>query len=99
MLVEGKLKESLLRPGTIWRRKKDGSWERVYLDSSTSRLIRGNKVGEVDFRTPFGLEHMPREKFLSSFEFLGWAEIRLSEITCDKNLIQSIGDPKLWKQR
>ena len=89
-------KRALLRPGTLWKRKRNGAWERVYLESTKSRLLKDG-LREVDFRTPFGLEHIPRAKFLQTFEFIGWAEVRLEELAHDKNLIPTIQDPKLWK--
>lgn len=90
-------KESLLQPGTIWKRKKNGGWERVYLERVESSLVfasRGNKY--IDFRTPFGEEYILRKKFLAQFTFLGWAKTRLEELTSDKNLIPSIADPRTW---
>lgn len=96
MLLKPEQKKDLLRPGTIWKRRVSGSWQRVYLESLESRLIQ-NSSSAVDFRTEFGLEHLPRKRFLESFEFLGWAEVRLNEIADDKNLIPTIGDPKEWK--
>ena len=88
----------LLRPGTIWKRRANGAWQRVYLESLESRLII-NGQGSVDIRTEFGLEHIPKKKFIQSFEFIGWAKIRLEEIADDKNLIPSIEDPKIWMTR
>lgn len=97
MFVKPEIKSRLLKPGTIWKRKVNGSWQRVYLESTYSRLVQ-NSSSSVDFRTEFGTEHMPRTKFLSLFEFLGWASVRLNEIADDKNLIPTIGDPKEWKK-
>lgn len=88
-------KLSLLTPGTIWKRRRNGKWERVYLEASKSRLVM-NELGSVDFRTEFGSEHIQKKKFISQFEFVGWARIRLTEIADDKNLIPSIEDPRLW---
>lgn len=79
-------KKKLLLSGTIWRRKRKGEWENVYLENVVSKLLREG-TSEVDFRTPFGLEHLPRRKFLSSFEFLGFASLRLEELASVKNLI------------
>ena len=72
-------KASLIQPGTLWRHRKNGKWERVYLESIQSKLL-ANGQGAVDFRTEFGTEHLPRGKFLSQFEFIGWAKVRLNEI-------------------
>lgn len=88
----------VLQPGTIWKRRVNGSWQRVYLESLESRLVQNSQMS-VDIRTEFGDEHIPRKKFLQSFEFIGWANIRLNEIADDKNLIPSIEDPKIWMQQ
>lgn len=98
MIVKNEIKPKLLKPGTIWKRKQNGEWQRVYLESTHSRLIL-NSLSEVDFRTEFGLEHLPKNKFLAQFEFLGWARVRLNEIASEENLIPTIGDPKEWMQK
>jgi len=91
-------KKSVLRPGTIWRRRKNGAWERVYIESLESRLI-ANSSSAIDIRTEFGCEHIPKKKFLESFEFCGWAKIRLNEIASEKNLIPTLGDPRIWMKQ
>ena len=88
-------KQKVLRPGTIWKRRKNGGWERVYLERLESRLI-AKMNSSVDIRTPFGEEYIPRKKFLETFTFLGWAKVRLDELAEDRNLIPSIADPRTW---
>lgn len=95
MQLEPQQKAKLVRPGTIWQRRKNGGYERVYLESTFSKLLRdGSK--EVDIRTPFGLEHIPLTKFLIAFEFLGWARLKLKDLTSDKNLLPLTEDISAW---
>lgn len=82
-------KRKLIKPGTIWARKKNGKLERVYLESVHSKLLRdGSK--ELDILTEFGFEHVPLLRFLAYYEFLGWARIKLPNICDNKNLIPLI---------
>lgn len=95
MQLEPQQKAKLVQPGTIWQRRKNGEYERVYLESTFSKLLRdGSK--EVDIRTPFGLEHIPLAKFLIAFEFLGWARLKLKDLTSDKNLLPLTEDISAW---
>ena len=88
-------KKKYLSPDTIWKRKNRGTWERVYVESLSSRLLR-NGAGYVDIRTPFGTEAVPRDKFIALYEFCGWANVRLGEIADDKNLKPFLGDSLKW---
>lgn len=85
-------KKQCMRPGSIWQRKQNGKWQRVYLESLYSRLLRDG-AGYVDIQTEFGLESVRVFKFLSDYEFLGWARIKLKDLTKDKNLIPLMEDP------
>lgn len=80
-----KLNLDNLRPHTIWKQKVNGKWEYVYLESLTSKLIR-NGISEVDFRTSFGLEHLPRGKFLKNFIYVGDAILKITELASLKNI-------------
>lgn len=84
-------KLSVLKPGSIWRRKHFGAWQRVYLESTHTKLLRESS-GEVDIWTGFGFEHVKIPTFLKSYEFLGWARIKFPDITADKNLIPLLED-------
>lgn len=90
-------KLSLIQPGTIWKRKVNGSWERAYIERLESRLLLKGQ-GQIDIRTAFGEEHIPKKKFLAQFTFLGWAKTRLEDLLSDQNIIPSISDPKLWRK-
>lgn len=95
MQLEPYQKARLVQPGTIWQRRRSGEYERVYLESTYSKLLRdGSK--EVDILTPFGLEHIPLTKFLLAFEFLGWARLKLKDLTSDKNLLPLMEDISAW---
>ena len=95
MQLEPQQKAKLVQPGTIWQRRNNGKYERVYLESTFSKLLRdGSK--EVDIRTPFGLEHIPLTRFLIAFEFLGWARLKLKDLTSDKNLLPLTEDISAW---
>lgn len=85
-------KKELLKPGTIWQRKKNGKWERIYLESLHTKLLRVES-GYVDIQTEFGLEPVKVSKFLADYEFLGWARIKITEICSDRNLIPLTLDP------
>lgn len=85
-------KMACLKPGSIWRRRKLGQWQRVYLEAVQSKLLRDGS-GFIDIRTEFGLEFIKLQKFLSGYEFLGWARVKLPQITSDNNLIPLMEDP------
>lgn len=87
-LMKPNQKDEFFRPGTIWAHKVNGHWELVYLQALTSRLIR-NGSREVDFYTPFGLEHLPREKFLSLFVPVAFARITFERLASLDNLKMS----------
>lgn len=87
-LMKPSQKDEYLRPGTIWAHKVNGHLELVYLHSLTSKLIR-NGSREVDFYTPFGLEHLPREKFLSQFTPVAFARITFERLASLDNFKMS----------
>ena len=82
----------LIQPGTIWQRKVRGTLERVYIESTHTRLLRSG-IGYADIQTPFGVEPVKVSKILELYEFLGWARIKLPELCSDKNLIPLTIDP------
>ena len=84
-LLKPERKSEFFSPGSVWAHRVSGHWELVYLHSLTSRLIR-NSSREVDFYTPFGLEHLPREKFLSQFTPVGWARVKFEGLASLDNI-------------
>ena len=84
-LLKPERKSEFFSPGSVWAHRVNGHWELVYLHSLTSRLIR-NSSREVDFYTPFGLEHLPREKFLSQFTPVGWARVKFEGLASLDNI-------------
>lgn len=78
-----------LAPGAIW--EKVGSnfahaGERVYIESIKTSLLRTSK-SFVDIRNEFGVRPIPTKTFLKEYIFIGWARIKINELTLDKNLI------------
>lgn len=86
MILTDEEKRKLIRVGSIWRRKQNGNWENVYLESIKSSCLRDG-TNYIDVRTEFGLEPIKRKEFLKSYEFLGFAKLKLSELASDKNLL------------
>lgn len=87
-LMKPTQQDEYLRPGTIWAHRVNGHWELVYLQSLSSRLIR-NGSREVDFITPFGFEHLPREKFLSLFTPVTFARVTFERLASLDNFKMS----------
>lgn len=92
MILTPSQKLPLLKPGTIWQRKVNGALQRVYIESTHTRLLR-HSDGWADIQTPFGIEPVKYSTILERYEFLGWARIKLPDLCSDKNLIPLTIDP------
>lgn len=76
---------SQLIPGAIWEKNR-GEKDRVYIESTKTSLLLTSE-NFIDVRDEFGLKPIKLSDFLAQYHFIGWARIKINELTSDKNLI------------